>query len=165
MTTYEKFSLKLASGLAALMFITSSAFAEHHEEAESTIVDVAVEAGSFTTLVTALKAADLVGTLSGKGPFTVFAPTDQAFAALPEGALDGLLADPQALASVLTLHVASGRVAAAEVVQLSSVVTLQGSSLEIDTSNGVSVGGAVVIQADIAASNGVIHVIDRVILP
>jgi uncharacterized surface protein with fasciclin (FAS1) repeats len=165
MTTYKKLSLKIASGLVALMFITSSAFAAHHEEAESTIVDVAIEAGSFMTLVTALKAADLVDTLSGEGPFTVFAPTDEAFAALPEGALDGLLADPKALASVLTLHVASGRVTAADVVQLSSVATLQGSSLDIDTSNGVSVGGAAVVQADIMASNGVIHVIDRVILP
>ena len=135
------------------------------ETAEPTIVDIAVGAGSFDTLVTALKAADLVDTLSGEGPFTVFAPTDAAFAALPEGALDNLLANPDQLASVLTLHVVAGRAEAADVVGLDSVATVQGTELAIDTTDGVSVGGANVVQADIEASNGVIHVIDRVILP
>lgn len=160
-----KLAAKLATGIAGLILLTSSAFAAHHEKSANTIVDVAVGAGNFTTLVTALKAADLVDTLNSEGPFTVFAPTDAAFAALPEGALEGLLADPEALANVLTLHVASGRVSAADVVKLSNVATVQGASLDVVTSDGVSVGGATVVQADISASNGVIHVIDSVILP
>lgn len=160
-----KLSGKGIAAAGALVLFVSSAFAVHHEKSENTIVDVAVGAGSFTTLVTALQAADLVDTLNGEGPFTVFAPTDEAFAALPDGALEGLLADPQQLAAVLTMHVVAGRVTAADVVELSSVKTLQGASLDVDTSDGVSVGGALVIQADVPASNGVIHVIDRVILP
>lgn len=130
-----------------------------------TIVDVAVGAGTFQTLVTALKAAGLVDTLSGNGPFTVFAPTDDAFAALPEGALQNLLENPEQLASVLTLHVVAGKAKAADVVGLASVTSLQGQELAIDTSTGVSIGGATVVQADIHATNGVIHVIDKVILP
>ncbi|MEM9623295.1 MAG: fasciclin domain-containing protein [Pseudomonadota bacterium] len=159
-----KFNLKSGSIIAALMLFASSAFAGTHAKS-NTIVDVASSTEGFTTLVAALKAADLVDTLSGQGPFTVFAPTDEAFAALPEGALEGLLADPQQLASVLTLHVVAGKAEAADVVGLSDVTTVQGKSLSIDTSDGVSVGGAKVIQADVGASNGVIHVIDRVILP
>ncbi len=165
MKDYTKLSAKLATGFAIVMLFSTSAFAGHHEESENTIVDVAVEAGSFTTLVTALKAADLVATLKSDGPFTVFAPTDAAFAALPEGALEGLLADPKALANILTLHVVSGRAVAADVVKLTSVTTVQGAKLDVDTSDGVSIGGATVVQADISASNGVIHVIDKVILP
>ena len=165
MTHISNLTVKLFSALAILMFATTSAFAGNQDKAGNTIVDVAVGAGSFTTLVTALKAADLVDTLSGDGPFTVFAPTDEAFAALPEGALEDLLANPEALANILTLHVVAGRATAADVVGLNSVTTVQGSSLDIDTNDGVSIGGAAVVQADVGASNGVIHVIDKVILP
>jgi len=165
MRNFARIVPKLAAGFATLVLFSASAFAGHHEKSGKTIVDVAVGAGSFTTLVAALQAADLVDTLNGDGPFTVLAPTDEAFAALPEGALEGLLADPQALANVLTLHVVSGRASAAEVVGMSSVATIQGASLDIDTSDGVSIGGATVVQTDISASNGIIHVIDTVILP
>jgi len=129
------------------------------------IVDVAVSAGSFQTLVTAVKAAGLVDTLKGDGPFTVFAPTDEAFAKLPKGTLDSLLADKAALTKVLTYHVVPGKVMASDVVNLTSAKTVQGQSIRIDTSSGVKVDGASVIQADVVASNGVIHVIDSVILP
>ena len=160
-----KLNLKLGSVMAALVLLASSAFAGSYGTKSNTIVDVASNTEGFSTLVAAIKAADLVDTLNGQGPFTVFAPTDEAFAALPEGALEGLLADPQQLASVLTLHVVAGKAEAADVVGLSDVTTVQGKTLDIDTTDGVSVGGAKVIQADVGASNGVIHVIDRVILP
>lgn len=130
-----------------------------------TIVDVAVAAGSFNTLAAALEAADLVDTLQGEGPFTVFAPTDEAFAALPDGALDQLLADPDALKQVLLLHVVSGKVTAADVSGLSEATAMSGGTLPVDTSDGVKIGAATVTQADIMASNGVIHVIDTVLLP
>jgi uncharacterized surface protein with fasciclin (FAS1) repeats len=157
---------KLLAG-ATLVLASLTVFAGNHsaEQKHNTIVDVAVEAGNFQTLVTALQAADLVDTLKGQGPFTVFAPTDEAFAALPAGALENLLANPDQLASVLTMHVVAGKAEAADVVTLESVATIQGTTLDIDTSDGVMVGGARVVQADIPASNGVIHVIDRVILP
>jgi uncharacterized surface protein with fasciclin (FAS1) repeats len=129
------------------------------------IVDTAVDAGSFSTLVTAVQAADLVDTLKGSGPFTVFAPTDDAFAALPEGVLEGLLADKEALTEVLTYHVVSGKVMAADVVKLTSAETVQGKSVTIDATDGVKVNDANVIQADIECSNGVIHVIDKVLIP
>jgi transforming growth factor-beta-induced protein len=131
-----------------------------------TIVDVARSAGSFTTLLAALDAAGLTATLEGDGPFTVFAPTDEAFDALPAGTVDALLQDPQALASILTYHVVSGRVEAAQVVTLSSAETLNGASVSISVDGStVKVDDATVVQTDIAASNGVIHVIDAVILP
>ena len=156
---------KSMTAIATLLF-ASFAFAGNHSEAkEPTIVDIAVEAGSFETLVTALQAADLVGTLQGDGPFTVFAPTDEAFAALPEGALESLLKDTDKLTQVLTLHVVAGRANAADVVNLDAVTSLQGSELAVDTSSGVSIAGANVVQVDINAKNGVIHVIDKVILP
>jgi uncharacterized surface protein with fasciclin (FAS1) repeats len=129
------------------------------------IVETAREAGSFTTLLAAVDAAGLGDTLAGGGPFTVFAPTDEAFAKLPAGTVDSLLADPAKLADVLTYHLVSGRVTAAEVVQLESAVTVQGGDLRIATDGGVHVGGATVISADIEAGNGLIHVIDRVLLP
>jgi uncharacterized surface protein with fasciclin (FAS1) repeats len=137
----------------------------NYAKTEKDIVAVATEAGSFNTLITALDAADLTSVLEGEGPFTVFAPTDAAFAALPAGALEGLLADPDQLAKVLTLHVVSGEALSTDVVQLSEVMTVEGSALAIDTTDGVRVGGAKVVTADVEASNGVIHVIDRVILP
>ena len=153
------------TAIATLLFASFSFAGNHGEAKEPTIVDIAVEAGSFETLVTALQAADLVGTLQGDGPFTVFAPTDEAFAALPEGALESLLNDTDQLTQVLTLHVVAGRANAADVVNLDAVKSLQGSELAVDTSSGVSIAGANVVQADINAKNGVIHVIDKVILP
>ena len=152
--------------LIASLGIAVAAMADGHGNHKgNNIVDVASEAGTFKTLLTALDAASLTEVLEGEGPFTVFAPTDAAFAALPAGALEGLLADPAQLTKVLTLHVVSGESRAADVVTLSQVTTVEGSVLAIDTTDGVSVGGAKVIAADVEASNGVIHVIDRVILP
>ncbi len=130
------------------------------------IVDTAVNAGSFNTLVTAVKAADLVETLKGDGPFTVFAPSDAAFDKVPGETLDSLLADKSALANVLTYHVVAGKVTAADVVKLSEAKTVQGQNVKIEVKNGnVFVDGAQVVSADIEASNGIIHVIDTVILP
>ncbi len=132
---------------------------------KSDIVDVAASAGSFNTLVTAVKAAGLVETLKGDGPFTVFAPTDEAFAKIPKDQLEALLADKEQLTAVLTYHVVPGRVTAADVVKLDSAKTVQGQSVTIASEGGVTVDGANVVQTDIEASNGVIHVIDTVILP
>jgi uncharacterized surface protein with fasciclin (FAS1) repeats len=129
------------------------------------IVDVAVAAGSFKTLAAALQAAELVDTLKGDGPFTVFAPTDDAFAKIPEAQLEALLADKEQLTAVLTYHVVPGKVMAADVVGLDSATTVQGGSLTIDTTDGVKVDGANVVKTDIEASNGVIHVIDTVLMP
>lgn len=152
--------------ILALALATGLAFAGNYgKTAKADIVDTAVAAGGFETLVTAVKAAGLVDTLKGDGPFTVFAPTDAAFAALPEGTLESLLADKDALAKVLTYHVVPGKVMAADVVQLDSAKTVQGQSVRIDTADGVKVDGANVVKTDIETSNGVIHVIDRVILP
>ena len=128
------------------------------------IVDTAVAAGSFKTLATALGAADLVGTLKGKGPFTVFAPTDEAFAKIPKADLDALLKDKKKLAAVLTYHVVPGKVMAADV-KAGKVKTVQGSEVTIATTGGVMVNNAKVIKTDIAADNGVIHVIDTVLMP
>jgi len=129
------------------------------------IVDTAVAAGDFSTLVTAVQAAGLVDTLKGPGPFTVFAPTDAAFAALPAGTLDALLADPEALAKVLTYHVVSGEVLAADVAP-GEVPSVEGSPITVTVEGStVKVDDATVVQTDILASNGVIHVIDAVILP
>jgi uncharacterized surface protein with fasciclin (FAS1) repeats len=138
------------------------------EEAEAgDIVDVAVGAGSFETLVAAVQAAGLVETLKGPGPFTVFAPTDDAFAALPAGTVEELL-EPEnrdQLVAILTYHVVSGDVSSSQVVTMDSATTLQGSAVTIDASDGVMINDATVIQADIAASNGTIHVIDTVLMP
>lgn len=129
------------------------------------LVEVATEAGSFKTLLTAVEAAGLTATLSGPGPFTVFAPTDEAFAKVPPKDLEALLADKDKLTKVLTYHVAQGSVMARDVGGMASVKTLQGGELAVDTSAGVKIGGATVVKADIAASNGVIHVIDTVLMP
>ncbi len=131
------------------------------------IVDTAVGAGNFTTLAKALQAAGLVDTLKGPGPFTVFAPTDAAFAALPAGTLDALLADPAALKAVLLYHVVPGRVASSDVATLSEATTVGGAKIAIATGpGGVTLNGsAKVTTADVAASNGVIHVIDAVLIP
>ncbi len=140
---------------------------EHAKAQEAgTIVEVASQNGSFETLVKAIQAAGLVETLNGEGPFTVFAPTDEAFSKLPEGALEDLLADKERLKKVLTYHVVPGRVTAADVEGLSSAETVAGESLQINTDYGsVNVDDATVVQADVMASNGVIHVVDSVLLP
>ena len=130
------------------------------------IVDTAVEAGSFKTLAAALKAADLISTLKSEGPFTVFAPTDAAFAKIPKADLDALLSDKRALTEVLTYHVVSGKVMAADVVKLTQAKTVEGSPVKIRVVDGkVMINNANVSATDIAASNGVIHVIDTVIMP
>ncbi len=149
---------------AAPVTETTEAMAE--EMMDETVVEVAIN-NSFTTLVTAVEAAGLVETLQGDGPFTVFAPTDDAFAALPEGTLDSLLADPEALAEVLTYHVVPGKVLAEDVVALSAATSVQGSDIAIEVVDGGVVlnGSANVIATDVEASNGVVHVIDAVILP
>ncbi|MFK7964664.1 MAG: fasciclin domain-containing protein [Burkholderiaceae bacterium] len=147
----------LAAAAVLSLGVSAQAFAEN-------IVEVASGAGSFNTLVTAVKAAGLVDTLSGKGPFTVFAPTDEAFAAIPKDQLDALLADKEALQKVLTYHVVSGKVMAADV-KAGEVPTVQGQSIKVSTDGGVKVDAANVVKTDITASNGVIHVIDAVILP
>ena len=136
------------------------------ETSAGTIVDVASATDGFSTLVAAVTAADLAETLSGEGPFTVFAPTDEAFAALPEGVLDALLLpeNKDVLAKILTYHVVAGKVLAADVTD-GDVPTVEGQTIALSTADGVTVNGAKVIQADVMADNGVIHVIDAVILP
>ncbi len=137
------------------------------EAAAQNIVEVAAEAGSFSTLLAAAEAAGLVDTLTSDGPFTVFAPTDDAFAALPEGTVEGLLEDPEALAEILLYHVVSGEVLAETVVTLDSATTVQGSDVAIVVDDGGVVlnGSANVVTTDVDASNGVIHIIDAVLLP
>lgn len=132
------------------------------------IIDTAVAAGNFKTLAAALTAANLIGTLKGAGPFTVFAPTDEAFAKLPAGTVDSLLADIPKLTAILTYHVVAGTVMAADVMKMDgqSAKTLNGASLKISTGDGVKLnGGTSVVKTDIACTNGVIHVIDSVLLP
>lgn len=138
---------------------------DKHASAPKDIVDTAVAAGSFNTLVTAVKAAGLVDTLKSSGPFTVFAPTDEAFAKLPKGALEGLLKNPEALRNILLYHVVAGKVMASDVVSLKSAKTALGQSIAIDTAKGVRVDQATVVKTDIVCSNGVIHVIDAVMMP
>jgi uncharacterized surface protein with fasciclin (FAS1) repeats len=131
------------------------------------IVEVATEAGSFATLLEAATAAGLVETLQGEGPFTVFAPTDEAFAALPDGTLEGLLADPEALKQILLYHVVAGKVTSDQVVGLTSADSVAGPAIAIKVEDGTVVlnDSAKVVTADVETSNGVIHVIDAVILP
>ena len=130
-----------------------------------TIVDIAVQAGSFKTLVQAVQAAGLVETLSGEGPFTVFAPTDEAFAQIPAETLQAVLANKEQLTAILTYHVVSGKLMAADVVRSTQLQTVQGQSITVSTEGGVRVDDANVVQTDIEADNGVIHVIDKVIMP
>jgi uncharacterized surface protein with fasciclin (FAS1) repeats len=166
-------SVLVAAALAAALTLSacssdsdtaSDSMAE--ETTVGTIVDVAVGAGNFNTLVAAVTAADLVETLSGPGPFTVFAPTDEAFAALPAGVLDALLLpeNKALLAQILTYHVVSGQIMAADVTD-GDVATVEGQTIKLATMGGVTVNGAKVVAADVMASNGVIHAIDAVILP
>ena len=153
-------------GLAALLGSMAFGPVNAADKPARDIVDTAVEAGQFKTLVTAVKAADLVETLKGKGPFTVFAPTDEAFAKVPKEKLEALLKDKKALTAVLTYHVVPGKVMAADVVKLDSAKTVQGEPVKIVAKDGkVMVNGAHVVKTDIVCGNGVIHVIDAVILP
>jgi len=145
---------------ATIALSTSAVFAMDMD-----IVDTAAAAGSFTTLLAAAEAAGLVDTLKSEGPFTVFAPTDEAFAALPEGTVEGLLADPEALAAILTYHVVAGKVMSGDLTDGMTATTVNGADVTIMTEGGVTVNGANVVTADIEATNGVIHVIDAVILP
>ena len=143
----------------ALSVLTVSAFG-------ADIVDTAVAAGSFNTLVAAVKAAGLVDTLKGPGPFTVFAPTDEAFAKLPAGTVDGLLKDPEKLKKILLYHVVSGKVMASDVVKMKMAKTVEGQNAKITAKGGmVMIDNAHVSKTDIACDNGVIHVIDTVIMP
>jgi len=156
----------------AQLVMASWTAADHHrshgdDKATKNIVETAVAAGSFTTLAAAIEGAGLIDALSGKGPFTVFAPTDEAFAKLPPGTVEELLKPENldTLKSILTFHVVTGRVPAAQVVTLSGATTLNGQQVEIEANSGaVRVNGALVTQADVKATNGVIHVIDTVIL-
>jgi uncharacterized surface protein with fasciclin (FAS1) repeats len=161
-------SLVLAAALALSACSSSGSRAQSPAStpaASGDIVDIAASNPDFSTLVTAVKAADLVDTLKGPGPFTVFAPTNDAFARLPAGALDALLADKAALTKVLTYHVVAGKVGSGDVVKLTRAATVQGGEIMIDSSDGVRINGAKVVITDIQASNGVIHVIDTVLLP
>lgn len=153
----------MASAAMAVSLMSAAAAAKAAD-----IVDTAVAAGSFNTLVAAVQAAGLVDTLKGTGPFTVFAPTDAAFAKLPPGTVESLLKpeNKEKLASILTYHVISGKVMSGDIAgKKMSVQTVQGSPVMVDAMDGVSVNGAKVVSADVVASNGVIHVIDTVILP
>lgn len=156
-------------GMSLFIFALAgpSAMAGQHsmKKAEMDVIDTAIAAGSFSTLVTAIKAAGLVETLKGDGPFTVFAPTDEAFKKIPEAQLAALLEDKAALTKVLTYHVVAGKVMAADVVKLDSAKTVEGQSVTISSGDGVKVDNANVVKTDIVASNGVIHVIDEVMMP
>ena len=156
---------RLALALGVVAMTVGSAGPAQTAELTKDIVTTAVQAGSFNTLAKALAAAGLIETLKGPGPFTVFAPTDEAFAKLPPGTLEALLADQAKLTKVLTYHVIPGTVMAADVVKMSSAKTVQGQSVRINTRGGVRVDNANVVKTDIVATNGVIHVIDAVILP
>lgn len=163
----NKLNKVILLSLFAVLLFSPNAFAASNEKGDKkTIVDVAVENENFSTLVTALKEAGLVEALQGEGPFTVFAPTNDAFNALPEGTLESLLKDKDALKDVLLYHVVSGKVTSKEVVKLSTAETLQGSKVSIRVEDGkVYVDNAQVTTVDIMTSNGVIHVIDSVIVP
>jgi uncharacterized surface protein with fasciclin (FAS1) repeats len=167
--TKQIITLTLVASLFAIPM--QAAFAGNYgkyAKAQPDIVQTAVSAGSFNTLVAALKAADLVATLQGEGPFTVFAPTDAAFAKLPEGTIENLLKpeNKDQLTAILTYHVVPGKVMARDVIALNSAKTANGKSVAIDASSGgVRINQANVVQTDIETSNGVIHIIDEVILP
>lgn len=148
---------------AVMSFAADPSQPTHRMKAD--IVDTAVNAGSFKTLAAALQAAGLVETLKGAGPFTVFAPTDEAFAKLPAGTVEALLKDLPKLRAILTYHVVAGQVEAKDVVNLTKATTVNGQDVAIGTVGGVTINNAKVIKADIQAKNGVIHVIDTVLLP
>jgi uncharacterized surface protein with fasciclin (FAS1) repeats len=155
---------KTLTALVTASVLSAPAFAG---DMSKDVVDTAVSAGSFETLVAAVQAADLVDTLKGDGPFTIFAPTDEAFAALPEGTVESLLKpeNKDQLAAILTYHVVPGKVMSGDLTNGMEAATVEGSAVTIMTDGGVTVEDASVVTADIEASNGVIHVIDKVILP
>jgi len=166
--TRQVFGSSLSALLMGALCVGYALAAQHAKKVEAPtmdIVDTAINAGSFNTLVKAVQAAGLVDTLKSKGPFTVFAPTDEAFAKLPAGTLDGLLHDKQKLAAILTYHVVPGQLMAADILKMSSAKTVEGQSLTINAKNGVKVDGANVTKADVLTTNGVIHIIDSVVLP
>jgi uncharacterized surface protein with fasciclin (FAS1) repeats len=159
---------KLNYLLASILVLSASLFAADQSMAKKDIVDTAVAAGQFNTLAKALQAAGLVDTLKGKGPFTVFTPTDEAFAKLPAGTIDELLKpeNKEKLVSILTYHVVSGAVSSKKVATMKSAKTVNGKDVSISAEGGsVKINDAKVIKADIKASNGVIHVIDSVLMP
>ncbi len=152
--------------LLAVVFTAKTNAYEKNKENKKDIVTIAVEAGTFKTLATALTETGLVEALKGEGPFTVFAPTDEAFAKLPEGTVENLLQDKEALKNILLYHVVSGKVKSKDVVKLNKATTLNEGDVKIKVkNNNVMINNSKVIQADIYASNGVIHVIDTVLLP
>jgi uncharacterized surface protein with fasciclin (FAS1) repeats len=160
----------LLSTLVGAAALGSVAFAGPHKReapaAAKDLVDTAVADGRFTTLVKAVQAADLVATLKGKGPFTVFAPTDEAFAKIPADQLKSIIADKKLLTSILTYHVVPGRLMAADVLKAKSLKSVEGRSLEVKASkDGATIAGAKIVITDVATSNGVIHVIDTVMVP
>ena len=164
--------MKIRSLLQAIVLVVPFSLAacagQQDASSEKDIVDTAVEAGQFNTLVAAVQAADLVDTLKSDGPFTVFAPTDAAFAKLPDGTVENLLKpeNKDQLVAVLTYHVVSGKIMSSDIAgKKAQVPTVQGSELSVDATSGVMVDDATVVAADIEASNGVIHVIDTVVLP
>lgn len=159
-------SFAVVLGLALAVAGSESARAEKTANTKD-IVDTAVAAGSFKTLVAAVKAGDLVEALKGDGPFTVFAPTDEAFAKLPKGTVESLLKpeNKEKLVAVLKYHVVAGKVTSGQVVKLKEAKTLQGQTFAVSAKDGVKINNAKVVKADIEASNGVIHVIDTVLLP
>ena len=161
-------TLTVFLSLGLLITFAVSATAMHHEKAKMDIVDTAASAGSFETLVAAVKAADLADTLKGEGPFTVFAPTDAAFAKLPAGTIDELLKpeNKSKLQAILTYHVVPGKVMAADVTRINTAQTVNGESLSVKVEDGsVKIGDAKVTKTDIQSTNGVIHVIDTVLIP
>ena len=158
----------LTALLALTLLLSSEVFGGHHAEAKADIVDTAVAAGTFNTLAAALEAGGLVGTLKGDGPFTVFAPTDEAFAKLPAGTVESLLKpeNKDQLVAILTYHVVAGKVQAADVVKLTSATTVNGSDVKVSVNDGVVfINDSRVVAADVEASNGVIHVVDTVLIP
>ena len=164
----KKIMVSLVMVLALILSLNVMVLADGHGGSEMDIIDTALDADDFNTLATALTEAELISTLKGEGPFTVFAPTDAAFAALPEGTLDSLLADKEQLTNVLLYHVVSGKVMAEDVLEMDGamVETLLGEEIEISIENGmVYINDSQVTTTDIEASNGVIHVIDTVLVP
>ncbi|MGA9572832.1 MAG: fasciclin domain-containing protein [Lysobacterales bacterium] len=165
---FKKFAQLAVLAAAVSLFAITALAGSYDKKARQDIVEVAVSNGSFTTLVAALQAADLVDTLKGDGPFTVFAPTDEAFAKLPAGTVENLLLpeNRDQLTAILTYHVVAGKVTSDQVVTLDSATTVNGQDVAIRVYEGnVMINGATVAAADVMASNGVIHVIDEVILP
>jgi uncharacterized surface protein with fasciclin (FAS1) repeats len=151
--------------LLMVTILTFSLASVRAQESSKDIVETAVAAGQFTTLAKALDAAGLIETLKGNGPFTVFAPTDSAFAKLPDGTVEGLLKDIPKLKKILMYHVVAGKLMASDVLKKKNLKTLEGGKVKISTKNGVKVNNAAITATDIAASNGVIHIIDTVLLP